>query len=267
MANEDIKEEESGSSDEDDILQMRAKLTPSLKEEASVGSLTVQVPEVPEIASSDPSQGNLTVSSRTSSLAAKKGRGAFSPTSSEASPVYQGQSSKEGIDSPARIPPSRFNARPDLGEEDLCDSPQAGGSEDPLASRKKMRVSDGVLDVKLPLKPIKSKRMSCQDGDILSPNNQLGSRAGSSSARRMGSETNVSLGPSRMGSEVGSEAKVSLRPSRTGNEEFSAGSPMRRQSDYNMIFSFEKHSVVQSVIQRMLANKYEVAYQLTGIGV
>lgn len=39
---------------------------------------------------------------------------------------------------------------------------------------------------------------------------------------------------------------------------------MRRQSNYNMIFSFEPRETVTDIIQKALASKYEVAFKLTG---
>ena len=39
---------------------------------------------------------------------------------------------------------------------------------------------------------------------------------------------------------------------------------IRRQSNYNLILNFERPSIVSSFIKKAIANKYEVAYKMTG---
>ena len=241
VANDDIKEESSNSSDDDDILQLRAKMTPSPKE---VGAAEDSAPQClgPQGSSgtTDPlPQVEMSLSSRTSSLATKRS-GALSPESSvtsisAVSPIIRGPPS---TNCPISRPPLRLLSK-DLQGEDGS-SPKLVPATSP-AGLKKMRASEGNLDVTRISKPERSMRMTAQDGDLTSPASDSAKRT----ARRMGSETNVRL-------------------SRSGKDD-TKNPPSRRQSDYNMIFSFEKPSVVQNVIQRVLASKYEVAYQLTGL--
>ena len=60
-------------------------------------------------------------------------------------------------------------------------------------------------------------------------------------------------------SENGSDGSVVLQAGRAAEPKH-----LRRQSNYNLILNFERPSIVSSFIKKAIANKYEVAYKMTG---
>ena len=125
-------------------------------------------------------------------------------------------------------------------------SPLAALPNSSRPPRRPMRASDGAAGLSL----------STDTSACSSPQNQRRMRA---SDGAFGLVTAEGRRPS--GRMAGDMNALSLSEA---TEE--GGPPMRerRQTDYNMIFSFERPSAVAHVIQRALASKYEVAYQLTG---